>query len=48
MAKKKVWKEYRFADGTYIFSRGMSGTEKAWAVREHGKLIAIIETDMPW
>ena len=47
-SNKKVWKEYRFEDGYSIFCRGMSNTEKAYAVREHGKLLAIIDTNEPW
>ena len=47
-SNKKVWKEYSFEDGYSIFCRGMNNTEKAYAVREHGKLLAIIDTDEPW
>jgi len=47
-SNKKVWKEYRFEDGYSIFCRGMNNTEKAYAVREHGKLLAIIDTNEPW
>ena len=47
-SRKKVWKEYRFEDGISIFVRGMSAQEKRAAEREHGKLLAIIDTSMPW
>lgn len=47
-SKNKVWKKYVFEDGAVIYVRGMSANEKRVAVKEHGKLVAIIDTNIPW
>lgn len=47
-SNKKVWKIYRFEDGYTVMVRGMSAQEKSSAVRQHGKLISITDTDVSW
>ena len=44
MAKKHTQGIYYFEDGYNCWVRGMSATEKRWAIREHGRIVKFIPT----